>query len=93
MVQYLNLNGEYVSDEEFQKIMALLDLNTVPYLFTGKYSKEKQDSFLGMKINNTKVPHEGVVVKHISGDRQKIAKVISPEYLIFAEKHDIGDSH
>jgi hypothetical protein len=44
-------------------------------------------------IAESKVPHEGVVVKHISGDRSKVAKVINPDYLIYGEKHDVGDSH
>jgi len=41
----------------------------------------------------TKVPHEGIVIKHISGERNKIAKVINPDYLIYGEKNDVGDSH
>ena len=41
----------------------------------------------------TKVPHEGIVIKHISGERQKVAKVINPDYLIYGEKNDVGDSH
>jgi hypothetical protein len=58
------------------------------------WSKEIQDSLvLDNFIEGTKVPHEGVVVKDVSGDRRKIAKVINPAYLIFGEKHDIGDSH
>jgi RNA ligase (TIGR02306 family) len=41
----------------------------------------------------TKVPHEGIVIKEISGDRKKVAKVINPDYLIYGEKNDVGDSH
>ena len=41
----------------------------------------------------TKVPHEGIVIKHVSGERNKIAKVINPDYLIYGEKNDVGDSH
>jgi len=44
-------------------------------------------------IKGTKVPHEGIVIKYHTGERQKVAKVINPEYLIFGEKNDIGDSH
>jgi len=44
-------------------------------------------------IPGTKVPHEGIVVKSVSGERSKISKVINPEYLIFGEKNNIGDSH
>jgi hypothetical protein len=44
-------------------------------------------------IYGTKVPHEGVVVKHHTGDRHKVAKVINPDYLIYAENWEVGDSH
>ena len=44
-------------------------------------------------IEGTKVPHEGIVIKEISGDRKKVAKVINPDYLIYGEKNDVGDSH
>jgi RNA ligase (TIGR02306 family) len=44
-------------------------------------------------VKTTKVPHEGIVIKHFTGKREKIAKVINPDYLIFAEKHSVGDSH
>ena len=44
-------------------------------------------------IEGTKVPHEGIVIKHQTGERQKIAKVINPDYLIYSEKHNVGDSH
>jgi hypothetical protein len=39
------------------------------------------------------VPEEGIVIKYHTGERQKIAKVINPDYSIFAEKHNVGDSH
>ena len=44
-------------------------------------------------LKKTKVPHEGIVIKHISGERKKVAKVINPDYLIYGEKNDVGDSH
>jgi hypothetical protein len=44
-------------------------------------------------IEGTKVPHEGVVVKSVTGDRHKVGKVINPDYSIFSEKHNVGDSH
>jgi len=44
-------------------------------------------------VKTTKVPHEGIVIKHTSGKRQKVAKVINPDYSIFSEKHNVGDSH
>jgi RNA ligase (TIGR02306 family) len=44
-------------------------------------------------VKTTKVPHEGIVIKHVSGERNKVAKVINPDYLIYVEKHNVGDSH
>jgi hypothetical protein len=53
-----------------------------------------QDSFVFDNfIEGTKVPHEGVVVKSITGVRSKVSKVINPGYLIASEKHNFGDSH
>ena len=37
--------------------------------------------------------NEGIVIKHHTGNRNKVAKVINPDYLIYGEKHDVGDSH
>jgi RNA ligase (TIGR02306 family) len=73
---------------------ALLDLPHVEVLYTGPWSQEIQDKFtFNNFIPGTKVPHEGIVIKHTSGDRRKVAKVINPDYLIYGEKHDVGDSH
>jgi RNA ligase (TIGR02306 family) len=69
----------------------------IPYvnrLYYGPWSQEVQDKYtFNNFIKGTKVPHEGIVIKHESGERNKIAKVINPDYLIYGEKHDIGDSH
>jgi RNA ligase (TIGR02306 family) len=66
----------------------------VEILYTGKWSQEIQDKFtFNNYIEGTKIPHEGIVIKHVSGERNKIAKVINPEYLTYAEKKDVGDSH
>jgi len=71
-----------------------LDLPKVDLLYTGPWNREIQDSFVfGNFINGTKVPHEGIVVKCLSGERHKVAKVINPSYLIYGEKNDVGDSH
>ena len=29
----------------------------------------------------------------MSGSRHKIAKIINPDYLIYGEKNNVGDSH
>ena len=73
---------------------SLLKLPHVPILYTGPWSQEVQDSFVfNNNIEGTKIPHEGVVIKHVSGERNKVAKVINPDYLIYGEKHNVGDSH
>jgi len=71
-----------------------LDLPKVDLLYNGSWNKEIQDSFVFDNfIDGTKVPHEGIVVKCLSGERHKVAKVINPSYLIYGEKNDVGDSH
>ncbi len=71
-----------------------VDLPYVPVLYTGNWSQEIQDSFVFNNfIEGTKIPHEGIVIKLLDGNRQKVAKVINPDYLIYGEKHNVGDSH
>ena len=71
-----------------------LELPYVHELYVGNWSQEIQDKFtFNNFIEGTKVPHEGIVIKHVSGERSKVAKVINPDYLIYGEKHDVGDSH
>jgi len=88
-------NGEYQSTVRTQHCIAVtLGLPHVEVLYEGKWNQEIQDSFVfNNLIKGTKVPHEGIVIKHTSGDRKKVAKVINPDYLIYGEKHDVGDSH
>jgi RNA ligase (TIGR02306 family) len=95
-------DGNYLSVEETWYTMTGnkgsfiggVDLPHVPILYTGPWSQEIQDVFtFNNFIEGTKVPHEGIVIKHVSGDRHKVAKVINPDYLIYGEKHDVGDSH
>jgi len=72
----------------------ILLLSHVEVLYTGTWSQEIQDKYaLNNFIEGTKVPHEGIVIKHRTGERNKVAKVINPDYLIYGEKHDVGDSH
>jgi RNA ligase (TIGR02306 family) len=95
-------DGNYLSIEETWYTMTGnkgsfiggVDLPHVPVLYTGPWSQEIQDVFtFNNFIEGTKIPHEGIVIKHVSGERNKIAKVINPDYLIYGEKHDVGDSH
>jgi len=71
----------------------VLGLPYVPVLANEMWSQELQDRYLFDKIKDTKVPHEGVVISRVDGDRHKVAKVINPDYLIYGEKHNVGDSH
>ena len=88
-------NGEYL--DTFNTLVTItsdLDLPYVPKLYAGMWSKEVQDKFVfNNYIEGTKVPHEGIVIKHHTGNRSKVAKVINPDYLIYSEKHNVGDSH
>lgn len=88
-------NGNYLDTLNTKLItIDILELPHVEELYIGNWSQEIQDKYVFNNfINGTKVPHEGIVVKHFSGERNKIAKVINPDYLIYGEKHDIGDSH
>ena len=91
----VKVNGEYLpTSTALVTYTNLLDLPYVDHLYVGKWSQEVQDKFVFNNfIPNTKVPEEGIVIKHYTGAREKVAKVINPDYLIFAEKHNVGDSH
>jgi len=71
-----------------------LQLPQVELLYEGNWNKEEQDKYVFKNnIEGTKVPHEGIVVKSVTGDRRKVSKVINPDYLIYGEKNNVGDSH
>jgi RNA ligase (TIGR02306 family) len=90
----VEIDGKYLSVHKSDGVFAYLKLNYVDILYRGFWSQEVQDAFtFNQFIDNTKVPHEGIVIKEESGDRKKVAKVINPDYHIYAEKKDVGDSH
>jgi RNA ligase (TIGR02306 family) len=91
----VTINGGYCDSARTCDIFFnVLELPYVPALYAGAWSQEIQDSFVFNNfIKGTKVPHEGIVIKHVSGGRNKVAKVINPDYLIYGEKHNVGDSH
>jgi RNA ligase (TIGR02306 family) len=91
----ITVNGKYLAPETTHLVTSCqLELFHVEVLYEGKWNQEIQDSFVFDNfIEGTKVPHEGIVIKEISGERQKVAKVINPDYLIYGEKNDVGDSH
>ena len=88
------MDGEYMNVDFVKQTCNVYSIPHVPILYDGPWSQEVQDSFVfNNNIEGTKVPHEGIVVKHVSGLRNMIAKVINPDYLIYSEKHNVGDSH
>ena len=90
----VELNGEYLDASNAHIHFGCLGLSYVPILYLGFWNQRTQDEFtFNQFIDNTKVPHEGIVIKCVSGDRKKVAKVINPDYHIYAEKKDVGDSH
>jgi RNA ligase (TIGR02306 family) len=91
----VTINGGYCDSARTCDIFFnVLELPYVPALYAGAWSQEIQDQYVFNNfIKGTKVPHEGIVIKHVSGERNKVAKVINPDYLIYGEKHNVGDSH
>ena len=90
----VEIDGVYQPFFTERGVFLELDLPKVDLLYSGPWNKETQDSFVfGNFIDGTKVPHEGIVVKCLSGERHKVAKVINPDYLIYGEKNNVGDSH
>jgi hypothetical protein len=90
----VELNGDYRPYHDEKNVFESLGLPRVEVLYLGTWSKEKQDKYvINNNIEGTKVPHEGVVVKSVTGDRHKVGKVINPDYLIYGEKNNVGDSH
>lgn len=91
-ITYNNKYDSVIHTEHITK--NVLRLPHVPILYIGPWSQEVQNKYVfNNMIEGTKVPHEGIVIKHVSGERQKVAKVINPDYLIYGEKHNVGDSH
>ena len=90
----ITIDGVYESIASSWYSFNILELPYVPVLYEGPWSQEVQDSYVfNNMIEGTKVPHEGIVIKECTGNRKKVAKVINPDYLIYGEKHDVGDSH
>jgi RNA ligase (TIGR02306 family) len=90
----VEVDGKYERYNSELAHFSLLDLPKVELLYMGLWSKEKQDEFVFNNfIKGTKVPHEGIVVKSETGNRSKVSKVINPDYLIYGEKNNVGDSH
>ena len=91
----ITVDGKYLAPETTHLVTSCdLELIHVEVLYNGPWSQEVQDGYVFNNfIEGTKVPHEGIVIKHVSGERNKVAKVINPDYLIYGEKNNVGDSH
>ena len=91
----ITVDGKYLAPETTHLVTSCdLELSHVEVLYEGPWSQEVQDGYVfNNYIGGTKVPHEGIVIKHVSGERNKVAKVINPDYLIYGEKNNVGDSH
>lgn len=90
----LVINNEYMNMALTCRSIQDEKLPYVEILYAGYWTQEMQDRYtFNNFIEGTKIPHEGIVIKHVSGARNKVAKVINPDYLIYSEKHKVGDSH
>ena len=90
----VEVDGKYERYNSELAHFECLDLPKVELLYRGYWNKETQDRFVYDNfILGTKVPHEGIVVKSVTGVRSKVSKCINPDYLIYGEKHNVGDSH
>lgn len=88
-------NGNYLNVDDTEIVIkGILSLPHVQILYNGKWSQEVQNKYVFDNfIKGTNIPEEGIVVKSITGERNKISKVINPDYLIYSEKNNVGDSH
>ena len=90
----VEVDGEYQPYINETVHFDCLQLPQVELLYQGNWDKKEQDKYVfNNNIEGTKVPHEGIVVKSVTGDRRKVSKVINPDYLIYGEKNNVGDSH
>ena len=89
----IEINSEFMSDLTFRAKCNVYEIPTVDKLYRGNWSKEKQNSLVDQRIENSDVWHEGLVIKSIDGNKRKRAKIVSSNYLIYAEKHNVTDEH
>lgn len=89
----IELNDTYINYNYFSKITDDVNIPTAELLYIGNYNEMLKIKWSNDFIENSEVCHEGVVIKCISGSRNKIAKIISPNYLIYSEKNNIPDNY
>lgn len=84
-------DDEYFDRDNFE---LFCPTDTVEVLYKGKWSQEIQDRYtFNQFIGSSEVPHEGIVISSVTGDRKKMAKVINPDYYGYAEKHHVLEGH
>ena len=90
----IEINNVYQSTYNTKTITYELGLEHVEILESGFYENIDINKYvINNFIDNSKVPHEGVVIKLWDGNKQKRCKIINPDYLIYGEKNNVGDSH
>lgn len=94
----IQINGKYLSPYEVESVLKELELPMVEVYSVGMsydYFIKEKDRFLSMKIPNSKLYEEGVVLKSvIQGESNlRAVKVISPYYLEYCAKNDIPENH
>jgi asparagine N-glycosylation enzyme membrane subunit Stt3 len=83
-------NKNFVAPDSVKLIFdTVLDLPHVEIFHTGEWNKDIQDQYVYnnyVEGTNNTLPHAGVVVKHVSGDREKIVTIYNPEFMVFIGK-------
>ena len=79
------LNGKYDDIDTARRTSSILSVPFVEQLYRGKYDEGIIFHFQNEMLNNT-IPHEGIVVRSVVEDRQKICKYINPIYLTMQGK-------
>jgi hypothetical protein len=67
----------------------LLKLPHVEILHTGEWNEELQNSFIYdnyIETTEKRIPHPGVVVKHVSGDREKVVTIYNPDFKLWIKR-------
>lgn len=82
----------YIAPDAVKLIFdTILDLPHIEILHTGEWNKDIQDNYLYKNyVDNTNetMPHAGLIIRHVSGDPEKVRTIYNPEFMIFIGKND-----
>jgi hypothetical protein len=89
------INDSYIKPNKAKEIVKKLDLEYIPVL-------EDDHTYTSIDIifdkyvknayfKNTRIPHEGVVVKSLDSVLPKYVKIKNPEFLIYTKSHNVSD--